>query len=354
MRLNGILAGTLLAAAIPLLGAGVGRALEPETQPRTLTPETAHRICEEVLALANSGELESRLIDVSRGMTLDYDGDGIGNRLKIEESLGTCPARDLVDWDRRNPDGSLDLSHEGFTSREIEKDEALRWAHVGGKDYFLFVDGEPVVVAARFWQIHAFPKALYWFGNGRRRPLCAFQFTGQITDHTVAGPDRAICDAIARRNFLSPSLGTESPGLRLRNPDGSESDFVDGLREFAADLDHDGTAERLGHARQELSGGCGMSNEFLLELLSDGVTRASSAVATALADFDWRDLNRNRTDPASTLPLVALQGDQAYILARSPFGSVGAYTIRSGQPRLHCEFDRIPQFTILQEYPTAP
>lgn len=346
-----------------------------EPSRRSLTPETAHRICQDTMDLVNTGQLQERferfspllksenldavrLADgshIDRIFGIDYNKDGQLDRLAEAAGGGSCSTSNIVAIDLAKDDPLEYLrSSPRYTN---ESDDHIRWAGWGRRDRLLILDGEPIVVTSRDWQSHADIALASWMGNGVQEPLCAFEFNGTVENSQIPIGDRAICAALVAGNVEVP-VWTETRSLNEGVLTSLLHDYglrVDrGARFASVDLDQDGTPEPVAQLAFESGAGCGSHHEWYIALTQDRASILQAPLNRNLAHREWGASYWNpRLETAPLSPLFVYEG-KAYLLGTSPSGHTGVYSFENGEPHLRCEIDRIAQFRIVQEYPIDP
>jgi len=367
--LNRVLTFTLVLA---LSCSGLSTIIDAEEPPRrSLTPETVHRICQDTMDLANTGQLQERFERFSPPLKsenldsvrladgsyidgvfgIDYNKNGEADRLVEVAGGGSCGTSHIkaLDVDK---DGQWTYRKSPSSSAN-DDDENLRWASWGREDRLLILDGEPIVVTSRDWQSHADIALAYWMGNGVQEPLCAFEFSGMVENSQIPIGDRPICAALLAGTVEAPAW-TEASDLNeevWRSLSHDYGVFVDKAARFASiDLDQDGTLESVAHLTSEGGAGCGSHHEWYMTLTQDRSAVLKSPLNQTLVRREW---GVSRLETAPLAPLFVYEG-KAYLLGVAPSGHTGVYSFEDGEAHLRCEIDRIAQVHIVREYPVGP
>ncbi|MGH6940461.1 hypothetical protein [Hypericibacter sp.] len=371
--MNRVLTFTLM---LTLSCGGLSTIIDAEESPRhSLTPETAHRICQDIMDLANTGQLQERferfspplksenlgsvrLADGSQidgVFAIDYNKDGATDRLVETIDGGSCGAFHIV---------ALDADKEGLSTygksppgNTSDDDENLRWASWGRKDRLVILDGEPIVVTSRDWQTHANIASASWMGNGVQQPLCTFEFSGTVKNSQIPIGDRPICAALLAEDVEAPAW-TEPRNLDEQVWRSLSHDYglnVDPSARFASvDLDQDGAIESIAQLVYESGAGCGSHHEWYMAFTQDHAYIMASPLNRNLAHREWGAFYMNRRIETAPLSPLFVHEGKAYLLGTAPSGHAGIYSFENGELQLRCEIDRIAQVRILQEYSTGP
>jgi hypothetical protein len=368
-----VLKQAFLGLAVLLLILRVDARAEGESC-KSLSPETVHQICQTLLDLTNTGKLEAHfrkfrlaqpsdnipdtLLDqqyLDSVLDVDYDQDGTMDRLARVMQPGSCGNSQIYDAAiaaRRST-----LPPDQCSQFTEANDEALRWANWGRNDQFLFVEGQPVIVTSRSWRAHADIRFASWLSGGFKRPLCAYEPSGEITETPIPSSDRAICDAVAAKRVEVPRWSeaeelTDEARKTLGQIYGIYPDG--GARIASVDLDNDGEIELIAQLNLESGAGCGSHHEWYIALTADRMAIAESPLNRTLGNREWGAFYRNPAVETSLLPPIFLLDGKAYLLGTSPADRTGVYSFANGKAELRCEIDRIAQVRIAREYSVGP
>lgn len=357
-----------LVAALPL------RADAPR-----LSEDKAQRICERVLALANSGKLESSILsferpsaaDVvkweedrkARGEThfeypeaklfADLDGNGKPSRLYRLQGLGTCRNFTIVDVDAIAEGRASYRPYEaGYIGvgdlMAIESDDDLRWAGWGNTEYLLSILDEPIVLSGRVGLGRDNASLVSWFRERRKRPLCSFERTGEIVQTVAVSTDDQLCRATLRPERLAVKMepGSEAVAVVLRK-------HIAGLGHVSLasiDLNRDGVVDRIARGVSSSGAGCGRDGITTFSDLSSDLSRAlDTPLHRVLLRNSWGPLPYGAKTEDVVAKIIRFRG-KPYILGAAP-GGVGVYSVWGDTKQQWCEIQQRPLFRIKKFYP---
>lgn len=336
----------------------------------SLPPAQAHAICNEVMRLTNTGQIQGRTLKFNKPShqeekavaslktigqvnlqgVLSVEAPGMGKkRLAYITGGGSCSGEDIIDYDSALSSGELDFS---FLGVNAEDDEVLRWARWGRSDHLLMVHGQPVVVAANFFANPTRVQLASWLGSKRQTPLCAFRASGKVVLKVPADAPTVCHAVVSGKVSMLPwgaAIEQEVAAARMVNDPRSFGGSPELVALTTADLDGDGKPERIGLERLESGAGCGFTRDFLSHISKGGARETQSPLSNALGEEEWGPTYPDKINSQQgRLSLFTFEG-RAYILGKHN-GETGVFYIQGDQVRQSCQLDVLPQIEVEQSY----
>ena len=331
-----------------------------------ISSKKAESICKEVVELANAGKIKSKLISFATAPQKDMDAwsglRGTGgawvngvldvdyNRDKKPEHLGfivgsgTCSIDSIIDLGAAIKRGAPLYTFIGFSEEEVENDDRLRWASWGRSDSFLFVQNEPVVVAANISEYSEDVALVSWFGEGRKRPLCATSALGvkvEIVDSKLPELCNAVANGdIAPLEWVNVTNAQELEKLRSKYQ-------IDKAHTASIDLNADGDLDKVLLLDSSSGAGCGSSRQWLDVLEANATKTQAPALTSVLQNLEGQ-LSRY-SDQWSDIKLL-VYANKPYLVANGPSG-LGVYSIWKNELHTWCIFHLREQIGVDRLYP---
>lgn len=312
------------------------------TLPLLISEAKAEAVCKEVMELANSGRLESQVLKFNKGiLDIDYNRDGKIERLGVNYGGGSCSNAviyDLATVKKGYPPVV------GISEEEIEKDEVLRWSSWGRSDYFLIVQGEPIVIAAKFSVDGADLALVSWFGEGQQRPLCTFSpYSLEVNIAENNNPE--LCNAVSDDDFEALTWSKdvneqEQANLRTKR-------LLDKAESANIDLNIDGEVDKILLLDYSSGAGCGAYNQWL-DVLQQNLGKAGESTLAKILESFSGPLTQFH-DNWKNIKLFTYK-DKPYLLANGPSG-VGVYSVWKNSIQTWCSFRLREQVSIDKLYP---
>lgn len=345
-----------------------------------LPEDKAQQICERVLALANSGTLESSILPFERPSAAEIatweeerktrgeaqfeypeaklfaDMDGNGKPSLLYRLLGpsTCRSFTIVDADATTQ-GRVNYSpyDPGYVgvgdAMAIDSDDDLRWAGWGNAEYLLNVMGEPIVLSGRVGLSGMNLSLASWFRERRKRPLCSFEPTHEIVQKVAVSEDDQLCRAALWPNRFAVKMepGSEAVAAVLRKQLG---DGIYQVSLASLDLNRDGVPDRIARGVFSSGAGCGQVGITTFSNLSNDLSNVRDTPLQVTLEHDsWGPLPYGATPEDVVAKIIRFRG-KPYILGAAPSG-VGVYSVWGDAKKQWCEIQQRPLFRIKKLYP---
>jgi DNA-binding TFAR19-related protein (PDSD5 family) len=332
-----------------------------ESNIQLISDSKAEAVCKEIVQLANTGKIKSRLLKFSNPShadgeewqkgtpddfssrligtrDVDYGHDGKPRRLGLVISGGSCAGTGITDL------GKSDNSTLGFSSDEIEDDDNLRWAGWGRNQYFLFVQGEAIVIDASFSGSNYDLALASWFREGAQRPLCAFSALGKVKVKIKENKIPQLCTAVA--------AGTEDVSTIDKNSEQEIAEIREHLslnsaQVFTVDLNATGKQNKLFLFDYSSGGGCGGDQQNLQFLKPSESKGPVDPLEKLLQSFSG-PLTRYSKD-WKYIRILSFDA-KPFLLAKGPDDTVGVYSLWKNNIERWCTFNLIEQFKIKKMY----
>lgn len=344
-----------------------------------LSGDKAQQICERVLALANSGTLESSTLPFERPsaaeiatweeerrtrgeahfeypeakLFADLDGNGKPSLLYRLEGLGTCRNFIIVDVEAitqgRVSYSPYEPGYIGVGDEiAIDADDDLRWAGWGNTEYLLHILGEPVVLSGRVGLGRDNVSLVSWFREGRKRPLCSFERTGEIVQTVAVAADHQLCRAALRPKKITVKMepGSEAVAAMLRK----QIAGIDQVSLTSIDLNRDGVVDRIARSVSSSGAGCGRDGITNFSDLSGDLSSVlDTPLHNVLRHSSWGPLPYGAKTEDIVAKIIQFRG-KPYVLGEAP-GGVGVYSVWGDAKKQWCEIRQRPLFRIRKLYP---
>jgi uncharacterized protein YecT (DUF1311 family) len=328
----------------------------------TMTNAKAQAICNTIVGAVNDGTIMKRFESfraatqkeqkilkesqpdlsnfyvVSRALKINSKGNV--RTIGLIQGGGTCSACYIID----------------IAAKETERyppdddKERLRWAGWGECDYFLFVDGEPIIMTGNFGWGESSASLVTWLApDGAKRALCYLGPSGEIKTNTVHNEDLDLCQAVTAGSVKSlPWPEPVSVAQEKLYEAGIRADSGKGV---VMDIDMDGKKEMIALFDYVSSAGCGSFHQWLLELTSDGQSVAKSQLSDILKSKEWGPIKGAPDNDLLFSVKLFLYKEKPYILGRGNQLSAEVVSVWGSQQRVWCEYQLLPQHEIEVFYP---
>jgi hypothetical protein len=332
-----------------------------------ITAEDAASICDEVQTRSNNGTLEELALSQrdlndgelkkyagidTGGLTIykireaDLDGDGVADPIGLTTGGGTCSTNMIVGLDLALKKGAIDLDFAGYSDKEVESDDDLRWANWGNSDALFRIRNHTIVVTQSGSRK---PHVVSLFDTGRRVPLCALKQDQSPVIKIASARDPALCSAVAAGTLLPMTANDATCNLiESRRYFGS---MIDGCSIFEANLDNKGQKEVVGIYGYASGAGCGSDQSWIAVLGTNGAPK-SSALNQLLSP-----VMQVSSDEESEFAGIKLYGiklyeyrGRTYIFGSTDNQILNLFSVRNGSLATDCVFDVLPQSRIVKRY----